>query len=256
MKTLFASIALLTLLSACAHSPDPPGTAAPTHSTPIDYATVGSISGTITFTGSVPPPQKIDMSKDPACGTQPNLAETLVVNNGDLANVFVYVKQGADNLIFDQELRPLEIHQRGCRYVPHVAGAMVGQTIKFVNDDNTFHNIHPHPATNPQWNESQMPNSPPIEKRFDRPEVLIPIQCNQHPWMHMYLGVVSNPFFAVTDQNGKFQIRGLPPGTYTLAAVHERLGEQDVKITIGPKESKTANFNFIAPQSGSANLGW
>jgi len=243
MKFAIIGVAMLTLLSfsACSSkSSNSSDSTAPKPSTPIDPATTGSISGIVTFTGAAPSPVKIDMSQDPACGNQPNVSESLVVDNGDLANVFVYVKDAPP-------AETAEVHQNGCRYVPHLAGAMVGQTIKFVNDDNTSHNIHPHPAANRQWNESQPPQGAPIESRFDHPEVLIPVQCNQHPWMRMYLGIVSNPFFAVTGTDGKFDIRGLPPGTYTLAAAHERLGERDLKITIGPKESKNADFNFSAP---------
>jgi hypothetical protein len=127
-----------------------------------------------------------------------------------------------------------------------VLGAIVGQTVEIVNADDTTHNIHPMPAHNKQWNESQLPKAEPIEKTFNKPEVMIPIKCNQHPWMRMYLNVVSNPFFAVSGSDGKFEIKGLPPGEYTLAAVHEKLGEQDMKITVGPKESKTADFTFKA----------
>jgi hypothetical protein len=102
------------------------------------------------------------------------------------------------------------------------------------------------PAHNKQWNESQLPKAEPIEKRFNQPEIMIPIKCNQHAWMKMYLNVVDFPFFAVSGPDGRFEIKGLPPGEYTLAAAHEKLGEQDVKVTVGPKESKTTDFTFKA----------
>ena len=89
-----------------------------------------------------------------------------------------------------------------------------------------------------------IPKAEPIVKKFDQPEIMIPIKCNQHPWMKMYLNVVHTPWFAVTDENGKFDIKNLPPGEYTLAAVHEKSGEQTMKLTVGPKDLKTANFTF------------
>lgn len=184
------------------------------------------------------------MSQDPACEAQSAFDESVVVTDGDLANVFVYVKDGLTDRSFTPPPSPAIIEQKDCRYQPHVLGVMVGQPIHIVNDDNTSHNIHPMPKESRQWNESQLPQAAPIEKRFDHPEIMIPIQCNQHPWMHMYLNVVSNPFFATTDAKGQFSITGLPPGTYTVAAIHEKLGEQDMKITVGPKESKTANLTF------------
>jgi plastocyanin len=215
---------------------------------PVEYnaADVASISGVVKFNGPVSKPAQIDMGQDPACGTKPAFDESLVVNNGDLQNVFVYVKSGF-NGGFGQRDEAIVIEQQGCRYHPHVLGALVGQTIKIVNSDDTTHNIHPMPAHNKQWNESQLPKAEPIEKRFNQPEIMIPIKCNQHAWMKMYLNVVDSPFFAVSGPDGRFQIKGLPPGEYTLAAVHEKLGEQDVKITVGPKESKTADFAFKAP---------
>src|SRR5919204_1487710 len=185
------------------------------------------------------------MSQDPACkGT--NEAETLVVDGGKLANVFVYVKDGLGNRTFDVPKDPIVLDQKGCRYHPHVLGVMAGQTIKIVNSDPTTHNIHPTPKDNREWNESQPPKAAPLEKSFAREEIMLPVKCNQHPWMKMYINVVKTPFFAVTDKSGKFEIKGLPPGTYTVAAVHERLGEQDQKVTVGAKETKNVDFSFGA----------
>ncbi len=212
--------------------------------TPPDAASAATISGIIKFSGPVSAVQKIDMSQDPACGDGPNLDPSLVVTDGDLANVFVYIKDGFDDYTFTPPSQPVTIAQKGCRYVPHTAAAMVGQSVEFINDDQTTHNVHMMPREIRQWNESQMAGADPIQKQFDRPEIMIPIKCNQHPWMRMNLSIVSHPFFAVTGKDGKFSIPGLPPGTYTVAAIHERLGEQDVKITVGPKESKAADFTF------------
>jgi hypothetical protein len=125
-----------------------------------------------------------------------------------------------------------------------MAAVMVGQPVNFVDDDQTLHNIHPMPKNNPQWNQSQMPNSQPLEKTFDHPELMIPIKCNQHPWMQMYLSVLSSPYFAVTGKDGKFTLAGLPPGTYTIAAVQEKYGEKTQTISIGPKEDKNLSFSY------------
>jgi plastocyanin len=211
--------------------------------TPIDPTTVATINGTVKFAGPPPKAQKIDMSTDPGCkGT--NEAETLVVTGGDLANVFVYVKEGLGNRTFDVPKAPVVLDQQGCRYHPHVVGVMAGQTIQFKNDDPTTHNIHPTPKDNRGWNESQPPFSPAIEKSFAREEIMVPVKCNQHPWMKMYLNVVKSPFFAVTGKDGKYEIKGLPPGDYTLAFVHERLREQDQKVTLAAKETKTVDQSF------------
>jgi len=123
-------------------------------------------------------------------------------------------------------------------------GMMAGQTIKIVNSDPTTHNIHPTPKDNREWNESQAPQTPPLEKTFAREEILLTVHCNQHPWMKMFIGVVKNPFFTVTGPDGKFEIKGLPPGEYTIAFVQEKLGEQTQKVTLGAKDSKTVDITF------------
>ncbi len=211
--------------------------------TPIDPNTVATVNGTVKFDGKAPAPAKIDMSQDPACkGT--NAAETIVADKGDLANVFVYVKDGLGDRTFDVPKDPVTIDQDGCKYHPHVLGVMTGQNIEIKNDDQTTHNIHPTPQNNREWNESQPPKAPPIEKSFAREEIMLPVRCNQHPWMKMYINVVKSPFYAVTDKNGKYEIKGLPPGTYTLAFVHEKLGEKTQQVTVAPKDTKTVDASF------------
>jgi plastocyanin len=213
--------------------------------TPIDPATAAAVSGTVSFAGTAPKPAKIDMSQDPAC-KGPNEAENLVVDNGKVANVFVYVKDGLGERSFDVPKDAVTIDQKGCRYHPHVLGVMTGQNIEIKNDDQTTHNIHPTPQANREWNESQAPGSPAAEKSFAREEIMLPVKCNQHPWMKMYVNVVKSPFFAVTDDSGKYEIKGLPPGTYTLAFVQEKLGETTQQVTLAPKDSKTVDVSLKA----------
>jgi plastocyanin len=221
--------------------------------TPIDPNTVATINGTVKFDGTAPKPAKIDMSQDPACkGT--NESETMAVSGGDLANVFVYVKDGLGSRTFDVPKEAVTIDQQGCRYHPHVLGVMTGQNVEIKNDDPTTHNIHPTPKDNREWNESQPPKAAPIEKSFAREEIMLPVKCNQHPWMKMYINVVKSPFYAVTDKSGKYEIKGLPPGDYTLAFVHEKLGEQTQKVTVAPKETKTLDQTFKAGGAAAASM--
>jgi len=239
----------LALLAGCGKKEEQPAAAPAAASapapaaTPIDPATAASVSGTVKLDGAAPKAAKIDMSQDPACkGT--NMAENVVVANGDVANVFVYVKEGLGNRTFDIPKDAITLDQSGCRYHPHVLGVMAGQTVKIVNSDPTTHNIHPTPKDNREWNESQPPQSAPLEKTFAREEVMLPVKCNQHPWMRMFVNVTKNPFYAVTGPDGKFEIKGLPPGDYTIAFVHEKLGEQDMKVTLAAKDSKTVDVTF------------
>jgi plastocyanin len=212
----------------------------------VDPSTAGSITGVVAFKGAAPKPPMLDMSQDPACPPQPQPSEVVAVKNGKLANVFVYVKDGLPSGSFPAPGEPAVLDQKGCRYLPHVVGVLIGQQLKVLNSDIAQHNVHPMPASNPQWNESQMPMGKPITKTFAQPEMMIPVQCNQHPWMRAYVNVMSHPYFAVSAADGTFEIKNLPPGEYTLAAVHEKLGERTMKVKVGAKESATAGFVFAA----------
>jgi plastocyanin len=236
------------LLSGCSQSPSPQPAGSPSPqkavATVIDNNTVGTISGTISFKGPAPKLPALDLSADPACPTDPQPQDVVVVKNAKLANVFVYIKSGLGQASFAPPSEPAVLDQKGCRYVPHVLGLMVGQPLKVLNNDNAEHNVHPMPKQNAEWNESQMPRGQPIVKTFKHPEIMIPVQCNQHPWMEMYVNVLAHPFFAVSAEDGSFQIKDLPPGDYTLAAVHEKFGEQTMSITVAPKQTASANFVF------------
>ncbi|MGB8886794.1 MAG: carboxypeptidase regulatory-like domain-containing protein [Candidatus Korobacteraceae bacterium] len=243
----FFLILLGLSLSAGCNKGNPPQVQAANHAAPkatvIDPSTAASITGTITFEGAAPTPKQIDMSNDPGCKGSA-ASEQVVVDDGHLANVLVYVKDGLGNRSFNPPQQIVTIKQEGCRYVPHMVAVMTGQPVRFEDTDQTLHNIHSMSKHNSEWNQSQMPNSGPLDKKFSNPEVMIPIKCNQHPWMYMYLSVIGNPFFAVTGKDGKFSLQGLPPGTYTIAAVHEKYGEQTQTVTVGAKEDKSISFSY------------
>jgi len=225
--------------------------AAPAKFAVIDPGSAGTIHGIIHFSGEAPAPVSIDMGMDPGCtisNSEPNFSQQYVVNAGALANVYVYVKQGLEGQCYAVPAKPAILDQAGCRYTPHVLALMAGQTLQVLNSDPTMHNVHaqPNAPSNPQWNMSQMPKGAPIEKTFHDPEVMMPFKCNQHPWMKAYVNVAANPFYAVSGADGKFEIKGLPPGSYIIAAIHEAIGEQTQAVTIGPKQDKAIEFTFAA----------
>jgi hypothetical protein len=134
------------------------------------------------------------------------------------------------------------LEQKGCQYKPHVLALQANQKLDVVNSDETTHNIHPSPNNNREWNMTQ-PHGMPLEKTFAREEIAISVKCNVHPWMKGYIAVFKHPYFAVTDKNGNFELKEVPPGTYTITAWQEKLGTQTQKVTVGATEA-TIDFAF------------
>jgi plastocyanin len=238
-------------------------TAAPTASTPaatpaaapvdyykVDPATAGSIAGTLRYTGKKPAKKLIDMSEDPACvdaykGQPKPSDESLIVSSkGELGNAFVYIEKGLEGKNFPISDAPVTIDQKGCWFRPRVMGIQVGQVLKVVNSDPVTHNIHPMAMVNREWNHSQGPGDEPISRKFTKPEVMIPVKCNIHSWMHAFIGVLDHPYFAVSKDDGTFTISNLPPGTYTLAVWQEKLGTTRQQITIAAGQNATANMTI------------
>ena len=242
-----AAVAGLVLLSSCGGTP--PGekkTEAPAPDPAADAA--ASVTGKVTFTGAKPAPKTIGMDAVPACANQHKgpilVADTVVNANGTLKNVFVYVKSGLPARQWPVPQTAVSLDQKGCIYTPRVLGVMAGQDLEITNNDPSMHNVHPMPKNNKEWNTSQAPKGEKMSKQFEKEDIMIPFKCNVHPWMKAYVGVLSHPFFAVTEEDGSFTLKGLPPGDYTLEAWHEKLGTQEIKVTVAAQDSKTADFAF------------
>jgi len=205
-----------------------------------------SIVGKISFAGTAPAPEKIKVSADPYCQKEhkDGLERKVVdVKDGGLKDVFVYVKSGLTTT-YPPPTEAVELDQQGCMYKPHIVVLQVGQSLKIKNNDETLHNIHPRPSVNQEFNIGQPRKGMESTKTFDKKEVMIPVGCDVHPWMRSYISVMDNPFFAVTDEDGKFEIKGLPAGEYEIEAVHEKLKSQTGKITVKDGEKATLDLSY------------
>lgn len=215
----------MTLLAACDPSPpprppDPPGSA--------------RVSGRAIFQGTHQRPVVLIPAGD--CKhyyDKPPLKEDIVAaQDGGLRDVLIYVKEGLTGKYATPDA-PISIDQKACAYVPHVAAAMVGQDIEFINSDDTYHNVHVMARVNPERNFSMDgPGRRRLQAPFRKPELRIPIGCDQHSWMDARLHILPHPKFAVTGEDGRFEINGLPAGRYVIAALHDLLGEQIAEVIL------------------------
>jgi len=258
---LIAVISLLSLASSCKPSTEEPPE--PTEKAYKSKGNEGTISGVVSYTGAAPEAKKIDTSADSQCTAKsPNLTtEEWVVKDGKLANTFVYIKDGtlADNTkVGDYSTWPnmpasATLDQNGCHYKPHVLGVVVNEPINITNSDPTTHNIHFPQGLNPDWNQSQASGAAPLQHKLAHAETMVPVKCNQHPWMKSYVGVLKHPLFAVSGEDGSFTIKGVPPGKYTVVAWHEggaKGTEKTMQVTVPASGAAKADFTF-----GAAALG-
>lgn len=220
----------------------------------VNAAGEGKITGTVKFSGTAPHMRGIDMSKDPYCVKQnasnPAHLQTVVVGQNDgLENVVLYISEGLSSSAQSETPKTVPVFdQKNCMYTPHVLAMDVNQSYKVTTSDQTTHNIHPNP--NPMtgdipWNESQPPGAAPIVKSWKAEQVAIPVQCNIHPWMHGWFVVVKGPY-ATTDDNGKYTIENVSPGSYTVTAWQESYGTQTARVSVASGGAATADFTFKA----------
>ena len=263
---LSIALSLLALGSACGGSGSDTNKG-PTNASTTDAAAApysgptGSITGVISYNGTPPAPKKIDTTADPVCGQKsPNLStDDTLVKDGKLANTFVYIKDGTveggkkiGDYGWPTPTEAVKLDQNGCHYAPHVLGVQVNQKLSITNSDATQHNIHPTPKLNTEWNQTQANGAPPLEKSFARAEILIPVKCNQHPWMKAYIGVLKHPLFAVSSADGTYTIKNVPPGKYTVVAWREGQTpeEQTMEVTVTASAPGKADYTF--PKAGAA----
>ena len=252
IRFLCSAACLAVLAAGCSSEvTDKPAQPAAAAGKKVDAATAGTIAGQVKFEGTVPPADVIRMSGDRKCvpdaGPNPQSDALLVSADKGVKNAFVYVKDGLDPAYtFDTPTAPATLDQKGCLYTPRVLGVRVGQAIEIVNSDPTMHNVHALPMANREFNHGQPKQNTSLSEVFTTPEVMVRFKCDVHSWMAAWVGVVAHPYFAVTDEKGEFKLPGLPPGSYTLEAWHERLGKQTAQVSIAPNQTQPVAITFTS----------
>jgi plastocyanin len=253
--SLALPLALLTGALSCSNpapkttaKTEEPKTDAPPAYFKVDEKTASTITGKVTFRGKRLAMKLLDLTEDPECAKlhrKPVYDGSFVVGRGgSLAYAFVYIKSGLDDKKFEPPATPVTMDQKGCLFEPHVLGIQTGQELRVTNSDPVTHNIHPRAEVNREWNHSQGGGDPPIERRFAKQEVMIPVKCNIHSWMHAWIGVADSPYFAVTGTDGTFALKNVPPGDYTIEVWQERLGKQEQHVTVSAASKQDLNIEF------------
>ncbi|HTL70539.1 MAG TPA: carboxypeptidase regulatory-like domain-containing protein [Candidatus Eisenbacteria bacterium] len=207
-----------------------------------------ALTGSVKLDGAAPAPETISADADPTCkAVHPDGItndQVIVGANGELKNVFVYVKEGVTGK-FEAPKESVVFDQKGCQYSPKVFGIQTGQTLEIVNSDSTLHNVHALPKNSKEFNLGMPVQNMKLKKKFDKPEVMVKIKCEVHPWMGAWAGVLDHPFFAVSGDDGKFDIKNLPPGQYVIEAWHEKYGTQTQNVTV-TDQPQDITFTFKA----------
>jgi len=249
MWTRAILVAAAVILTGCSSTPPTEKKAAEAPPvTKVDPATAARITGKVRFSGKRPQRKPISMESEEDCRKMHSktvLNEDVIIGpGGGVGNVFVHIKTGLEGKTFALVKIPVKLDQKGCMFKPRVIGVMTGQTLEIHNSDHVTHNVHPSPRENREWNQGQPAGAPPLEREFARRELMIPVKCNVHAWMRSYINVLPHPYFAVTKEDGMFEIKNLPPGEYTVEARHERFPAVEQKLTLVASGTGTVEFTF------------
>jgi hypothetical protein len=250
-----AMAAALLAVVFCTRKEEPPAAPPPAATAPAPSAAAPAaaalgtnvIKGTVKLTGTPPEMKPLHREADPFCARSPMKEEDVMVGpGGGLKNVLVRVIKGAAGS-FPPPAQPAIVDQTECMYRPRVQGIVAGQPIQIRNSDQTLHNVHSYKGPSTLFNQAEIPGMPPMTKRVGEAGDVIKFKCDVHPWMTGYVGISSNPFFAVTGDDGSFTIDKLPPGAYTLEAWHERFGAKTADVTVAAGQPATVTLSFAAP---------
>jgi plastocyanin len=219
----------------------------------LSVARAADITGVITLKGTPPAeadygPKMTEASPDCAAMYDPAKMPTthfyVVGAKGEFADVIVSLKNVTGKST-GASAAPAVLDQKGCLYSPTILAVQTGQKITVKNSDACVHNVHPKPKVdgNQEANDVQMPGGPDLTYSFPKPEMFLEFNCEVHPWMHAWVSVIDSPYFAVSGKDGKFTIKNVPPGKYTVEANHRKLGAQTQEIEVKDGDA-TANFTF------------
>ena len=207
----------------------------------------GTIKGRVTYAGAIPPKIKLKITTDEhICGLEEHYKEDLVVSqNKGLANVVVKIANINKGKSISTLGKKFVLDQVGCKFVPHIAMVPAGKELTILNSDGILHNVHTHSELNEPINVAQPGFQKEMTQVFEEPEIFM-VTCDVHEWMKGYIVVMAHPYYAITDENGNFELTDAPAGTYTLEYWHETLGTATQEVTVPAGGVVEANYEFPA----------
>jgi plastocyanin len=216
----------------------------------------GTIKGHVRLTGKLPGNPIIRMGMDPMCAKmnagKQVLQEYYVVSlDGSIGNVFVRLQGNFKETPVPTQ--PVTLDQKGCIYTPRVLGMRVGQTLQIKNSDSFLHNVHGYSGKDNSFNIGQAVLGQVNTYKPKNEEEMMHVQCDVHKWMNAYVGVVTNPYFAVSDKAGNFEIPNVPAGTYTILAWQEKYGVVSKSITVKPGAATNIEFTYTGNEKPSTS---
>lgn len=193
----------------------------------INVTDGGTISGTVKWSGAVPRSLEFPITKDPQiCAPDgkktTDLERLLIGPDGGVANTIVYIKHISAGKPLELPEQRRHLDQKTCRYIPHILLVPQNAALSMVSSDATLHTIHMDGAASFNL---PFPFPDRVTTRNMPAPGLVSLRCNGgHVWMNAEMMVVTHPYYAVTDETGRFQLTNVPAGTYELVAWHEGWG--------------------------------
>jgi hypothetical protein len=241
-RSRLLALAAVLLAAACSNKTDKPAAAGagpkPSAEAPAPTGS-GVVKGVVKFDGKAPDPEPWAGANNADCKSlHAETIQLVKVKEGKLQDVFVYVRDGLPKGSYPMPADPVSFDQKGCEFSPRVFGVRAGQPIAMGNSDKLMHNVK-----SPEFNQG-FPFGVKRTMTLNEAAVMATIKCDVHPWMRSYAGVMEHPYFAVTGEDGAFEIKGLVDGEYTVETWHERLGKQEQKVKVAAAAPATADFTY------------
>jgi hypothetical protein len=215
----------------------------------VTVANGGTVEGKVEFTGPKPPARKVVPTKDTAvCGGAREVEQIQLSPDKGVADAVVWVKKVEKGKAWDKPAAPPALRNTNCDFRPYVQVVQLRSDVELVNDDAVFHNLHSFLGKVTVHNVSLPKNGRPVRRAFAEPG-MVRIECDAHSWMKAWVYVADSPYYAMTDKTGRFVIRDLPAGEYTLVAWHDYAGVSEVPVRIAPGATAPVGLTLDKPSA-------